>query len=101
MIRYWHQMPHLQKRGIRRMLLEAIGGDSGSIVYPPMTEPDQRRFDYTCKLLHRFPLPWSEAKVTILESGQKRWRSISEWAGASRVPRAYSHRYPLDERLPP
>jgi hypothetical protein len=54
MIRLWHEMPHLRKRGIIRMLLEAIGDDGGPIVYPPLTEADQRSFDSTCKLLHRF-----------------------------------------------
>jgi hypothetical protein len=54
MIRLWHENPHLRKRGILPMLLEAIGDDSGPIVYPPLTEPDQRSFDSTCKLLHRF-----------------------------------------------
>ncbi|MHB8817401.1 MAG: hypothetical protein ACYDAE_29635 [Steroidobacteraceae bacterium] len=54
MIRIWHDEPHLRKRGILRMLLEAIGDDGGPIVYPTLTETDQRSFDSTCKLLHRF-----------------------------------------------
>ena len=54
MIRLWHGMPHLRKRGILRMLLEAIGDDGGPIVYPPLTEADQRSFDSTCRLLNRF-----------------------------------------------
>jgi hypothetical protein len=54
MIRIWYDMPYLRKRGIMRMLLEAIGDDGGPIVYPPLTEADQRSFDSTCKLLHRF-----------------------------------------------
>jgi hypothetical protein len=54
MIRLWHENPHLRKRGILRMLLEAIGDDGGPIVYPPLTEADQRSFDSTCRLLHRF-----------------------------------------------
>lgn len=53
MIRIWHEQPHLRKRGILRMLLEAIGDDGGPIVYPHLTEADQRSFDSTCKLLHR------------------------------------------------
>jgi hypothetical protein len=53
-IRLWHEQPHLRKRGILRMLLEAIGDDGGPIVYPPLTEADQRSFDSTCKLLNRF-----------------------------------------------
>jgi hypothetical protein len=54
MIRIWHEKPHLQKRGILRMLLEAIGDDGGPILYTPLTEADLRSFDSTCKLLHRF-----------------------------------------------
>jgi hypothetical protein len=53
-IRLWHEMPHLRKRGILRMLLEAIADDGGPIIYPPLTEADQRSFDSTCRLLHRF-----------------------------------------------
>ncbi len=54
LIRLWHERPHLRKRGILRMLLEAIGDDGGPIVYPTLTEADQRSFDSTCRLLHRF-----------------------------------------------
>jgi len=54
MIRLWHEQPHLRKRGILRMLLEAIDDDGGPILYTPLTESDQRSFDSTCKLLHRF-----------------------------------------------
>jgi len=54
MIRLWHEMPHMRKRGIMRMLLEAIGDDGGPIVYPPLSDADQRSFDSTCRLLHRF-----------------------------------------------
>jgi hypothetical protein len=54
MIRLWHEEPHLRKLGILRMLLEAIGDDGGPIVYPPLTESEQRSFDSTCRLLHRF-----------------------------------------------
>jgi hypothetical protein len=54
MVRIWHEQPHLRKRGILRMLLEAIGDDGGPIVYPSLTEANQRSFDSTCKLLHRF-----------------------------------------------
>jgi hypothetical protein len=54
MIRIWHEKPHLRKRGILRMLLEAIGDDGGPIIYQTLSETDQRSFDSTCKLLHRF-----------------------------------------------
>jgi hypothetical protein len=54
MIRIWHEKPHLRKRGILRMLLEAISDDGGPIVYTPLTEAEQRSFDSTCRLLHRF-----------------------------------------------
>jgi hypothetical protein len=54
MIRVWHEKPHLRKLGILRVLLEAIDDDGGPIVYPPLTDADQRSFDSTCRLLHRF-----------------------------------------------
>ena len=54
MIRVWHEKPHMRKRGILRVLLEAIDDDGGPIVYPPLTDADQRSFDSTCRLLHRF-----------------------------------------------
>lgn len=54
MIRLWHEMPHLRRRGILRMLLNAISDDGGPIVYPPLTEAEQVSFDSTCRLLHRF-----------------------------------------------
>jgi hypothetical protein len=54
MIRLWHEQPPLRKRGILRNLLEAIGDDGGPIIYPPLSETDQRSFDSTCRLLHRF-----------------------------------------------
>jgi hypothetical protein len=54
MIRLWHENPHLRKRGILRMLLEATDDDGGPIVYPPLIEADQRSFDSTCRLLHGF-----------------------------------------------
>jgi hypothetical protein len=53
-IRQWHQHPHARKRGILRMLLDAIGDDGGPILYPSRSEADQRSFDSTCRLLHRF-----------------------------------------------
>jgi hypothetical protein len=53
MIRLWHEKPHLRKRGILRMLLEAIGDDGGPIVYSHQSEAEQRSFDSTCRLLSR------------------------------------------------
>jgi|SRR5665213_3514080 len=56
MIRLWHEKPSLRKRGILRVLLEAIDDDGGPIVYPSLSESEQRSFDCTCRLLHRFTL---------------------------------------------
>ncbi len=53
-IRLLHEKPSLQKRGILRVLLETIDDDGGPIVYPALTESEQRSFDSTCRLLHRF-----------------------------------------------
>lgn len=54
-IRLLHEKPPLQKRGILRVLLEAID-DGGPIVYPSLTDSEQRSLDSTCRLLHRFTL---------------------------------------------
>lgn len=53
-IRLLHENPSLRKQGIVRVLAEAIDDDGGPIFYPPLTEPEQRSFDSTCRLLHRF-----------------------------------------------
>jgi hypothetical protein len=53
-IRLLHENPSLRKRGIVRVLAEAIDDEGGPIIYPPLTESEQRSFDSTCRLLHRF-----------------------------------------------
>jgi hypothetical protein len=55
-IRLLHDKPLLRRRGIVRVLGEAIDDDGGPIIYPPLTESEQRSFDSTCRLLHRFML---------------------------------------------
>jgi hypothetical protein len=55
-IRLLHEEPSLQKLGVLRVLLEAVNDDGGPIVYPALTESEQRSFDSTCRLLHRFTL---------------------------------------------
>jgi hypothetical protein len=55
-IRLLYENPSLRKRGIVRVLGEAIDDDGGPIIYPPLTEFEQRSFDSTCRLLHRFML---------------------------------------------
>jgi hypothetical protein len=55
-IRILHEKPLLRRRGIVRVLGEAIDDDGGPIIYPPLTESEQRSFDSTCRLLHRFML---------------------------------------------
>lgn len=56
LIRLLHENPSLRKRGIVRVLTEAIDDDGGPIIYPPLTESEQRSFDSTCRQLHRFML---------------------------------------------
>lgn len=56
LIRLLHEKPYLRKRGIVTALAEAIDDDGGPIIYPPLTESEQRSFDSTCRLLHRFML---------------------------------------------
>ena len=55
-IRLLHENPSLRKRGVVRVLGESIDDDGGPIIYPPLTESEQRSFDSTCRLLHRFML---------------------------------------------
>ena len=55
-IRLLHEKPPLRKRGILRVLLEAIDEDGGPLVYPALTDSAQRSLDSTCRLLHRFTL---------------------------------------------
>jgi len=56
LIRRLHEHASLRKRGIVRVLAESIDDDGGPIVYPPLTASEQRSFDTTCSLLHRFML---------------------------------------------
>ena len=55
-IRLLHENPSLRKRGIVRVLSEAIDDDGGPIIYPPLTASEHRSFDSTCRLLARFML---------------------------------------------
>jgi len=55
-IRHLHEKPSKQKLDVLRVLLEAVDGDGGPVVYPALTESEQRSFDSTCRLLHRFTL---------------------------------------------
>lgn len=54
LIRLLHENPSLRQRGIVRVLAESIDDEGGPIIYPPLTESEQRSFESTCKLLHRF-----------------------------------------------
>jgi hypothetical protein len=55
-IRLLHEKPSMRKLDVLRVLLEAIDDDGGPIVYPALTESEQRSFDSTCRPLHRFTL---------------------------------------------
>ena len=56
LIRLLHENPSSRRRGIVRVLAESIDDDGGPVIYPPLTESEQRSFDSTCKLLHGFML---------------------------------------------
>lgn len=55
-IRLLHEEPSLRRRPIAPVLIKVTGDDGGPLTNPPMSEPEQRSFDSTCRKLHRFLL---------------------------------------------
>jgi len=53
-IRRLHEEPRLRRRPIARVLAEFLDEDGGPLLYPQMSETEQRSFDSTCRKLHRF-----------------------------------------------
>jgi hypothetical protein len=53
-IRRLHEEPALRKRPIHRVLADFLDDDGGPLIYPTITEAEQRSFDSTCRKLHRF-----------------------------------------------
>lgn len=55
-IRRLHEEPALRKRPIERVLADFIEEDGGPLIYPRISETEQRSFDATCRKLYRFLL---------------------------------------------
>lgn len=55
LIRRLHEEPALRKRPVRDTLLELLDDDEGApLIYPPLTEEDQRSVDSTGRKLNAF-----------------------------------------------
>jgi hypothetical protein len=55
-IRRLHEDPPLRRRPIERVLTEFLDDEGGPLMYPLITEAEQRSFDSTCRKLYRFLL---------------------------------------------
>lgn len=55
-IRQLHEEPRLRRQPIERVLLNCLEEDGGPLIYPRITEAQQRSFDATCRKLYRFLL---------------------------------------------
>lgn len=53
-IRRLHEDPPLRRRPIERVLAEFLDEEGGPLMYPLITEAEQRSFDSTCRKLCRF-----------------------------------------------
>ena len=53
-IRRLHEDPSLRKRPIQRVVADFLDEDGGPLIYPTITEAEQKSFDSTCRKLHRF-----------------------------------------------
>jgi hypothetical protein len=53
-IRRLHEDPSLRKRPIQRVVADFLDDDGGPLIYPTITETEQKSFDSTCRKLHRF-----------------------------------------------
>jgi hypothetical protein len=55
-IRRLHEDPQLRRRSIERVLADNLEEDGGPLIYPTISEAEQRSFDSTCRKLFRFLL---------------------------------------------
>lgn len=53
-VRALYDDPRLRKRPIGAVLAGLLEDDGGPLIYPRITEAEQRSFDSTCRKLHRF-----------------------------------------------
>jgi hypothetical protein len=63
-IRRLHEDPQLRRRSIERVLADNLEEDGGPLIYPTISEAEQRSFDSTCRKLFRFLLD-SNVQVPI------------------------------------
>ena len=55
-IRRLHEEPALRRRPTQRVLANFLEEDGGPLIYPRISEAEQRSFDATCRKLYRFLL---------------------------------------------
>jgi hypothetical protein len=55
-IRQLHAEPALRRQPIERVLANSVEEDGGPLIYPRISEAQQRSFDATCRKLYRFLL---------------------------------------------
>jgi hypothetical protein len=55
-IRRLHEDPQLRRRSIECVLADNLEEDGGPLIYPTISEAEQRSFDSTCRKLFRFLL---------------------------------------------
>ena len=55
-IRRLHEDPQLRRRSIEGVLADNLEEDGGPLIYPTISEAEQRSFDSTCRKLFRFLL---------------------------------------------
>lgn len=53
-IRDLHEVPALRKRPAQELVISAVEGGEGPLLYGCTSEQEQRSFDSTCKKLYRF-----------------------------------------------
>jgi hypothetical protein len=53
-IRRRHDDPDLAKQPVRDLVSTLVEEDGGPLIWPRITEAEQRAFDATCRKLHRF-----------------------------------------------
>lgn len=54
LVRRLHDKPRLRKKSATAVLLHYVDDEGGPLIYPSITEAQQRAFDGTCRKLFRF-----------------------------------------------
>jgi len=53
-IRDLNETPSLRKKNIEQILVDVIDDEGGPLIYGSSSEQQQRSFDSTCRMFHRF-----------------------------------------------